>query len=97
MRLEANGTIEDGQDFGYLSRFQVKLSHGLTVHVLDDADAEWLHGIAAHRKRRLFIEIENEMENFDVIAGKIADDFCIKQLLSNKLKGQYCFKIVKDL
>lgn len=27
-----------------------------------------------------------------VAAGKIADDFCIKQLLPNKLKDQYCFK-----
>ena len=76
----------------------------------------WLHCIAAHRKKKLFLSVEHEMENYDVIVGKIADDatnatltaylagvfgtvgekeaddFCIKQLLPNKLENQYCFK-----
>lgn len=121
VKAAANGTIEEIQDFGYLSVFQVKRSHDLAVHVFDDANVEWLHCVAAHRKRRLFIETENEMAKFDVIAGKIADDatnatltayiggafgkagskeaddFCIKQLLPNKLKDQYCFKTAKAL
>ena len=76
----------------------------------------WLHCIAAHRKKKMFIEVEREMAKYDIIAGKIADDatnvthtaylagafgnagdkvaddFCIRQLLPNKLKDQYCFK-----
>ncbi len=72
--------------------------------------------MAAHRKKKLFTEVEGEMEKYDVIVGKIADDatnstltaylagvfgtagekeaddFCIKQLLPNKLKNQYCLK-----
>ena len=64
----------------------------------------------------LTTSVEHDMEKYDVIAGKIADDatnatltaylagafgavgdkeaddFCIKQLLPNKLKDQYCFK-----
>ena len=67
-------------------------------------------------KKKLFLSVEHEMENYDVIVGKIADDatnatltaylagafgtvgekeaddFCIKQLLPNKLENQYCFK-----
>ena len=91
-----------------------------TIYILtpifEKADVDWLHCIAAHRKKKLFVEVEREMEKYDVIAGKIADDatnatltaylagafgtagdkdaddFCIKQLLPNKLKNQYCFK-----
>ena len=116
-----NGSIEEGQDYGYLSIFQFKPSPDLAVHIFEDADVTWLHCVAAHRKRRLFIDTENEMAKFDIIAGKIADDatnatltayiggafgkagskeadeFCIKQLLPNKLKDQYCFKTVSAL
>lgn len=77
---------------------------------------DWLHCIAAHRKKKLFVDVEREMAKYDIIAGKIADDatnatltaylagafgtagdqeaddFCIKRLLPNKLKDQYCFK-----
>lgn len=112
----ANGSIEEGQDFGYLSIFELKLQNALRVHVFNEADVEWLHCIAAHRKKHLFSEIEREMSEYDVIVGKIANDatnttltayiggafgetgsreadnFCIKQLLPNKLKEQYCFK-----
>ena len=83
---------------------------------LTNADVDWLHCIAAHRKKKLFVDVEREMAKYDIIAGKIADDatnatltaylagafgiagdkeaddFCIRQLLPNKLKDQYCFK-----
>ncbi len=86
------------------------------IYLFKKADVDWLHCIAAHRKKKMFIEVEHEMAKYDVIAGKIADDatnatltaylagvfgtagdkeaddFCMKQLLPNKLKDQYCFK-----
>ena len=112
----ATGKIEESQDFGYISTFKIKISKELRVHVFEDADVDWLHCIAAHRKKKLFMEVESEMAKYDVIVGKIADDatnatltaylggvfgivgdkeaddFCIKQLLPNKLRDQYCFK-----
>lgn len=112
----AIGRIEENQNYGYISTFEIKLSKELEVHVFAEADVEWLHCIAAHRKKKMFTEIESEMAKYDVIVGKIADDatnatltaylggafgavgekeaddFCIKQLLPNKLKDQYCFK-----
>ena len=53
----ATGTIEEGQNFGYISTFEFKLSGKLEMHIFENAD-----------------------------------DFCIRQLLPNKLKDQYCFK-----
>lgn len=112
----AGGKIEESQNFGYISSFEIELSKKLEIHVFEEANVDWLHCIAAHRKKKLFTEIESEMAEYDVIVGKIADDatnatltaylggafgtvgvkdaddFCIKQLLPNKLKDQYCFK-----
>lgn len=112
----ATGKIENNQNYGYISTFEVKLSKELKVQVFEEADVDWLHCVAAHRKKRIFAEGEREMSKYDVIVGKIADDatnttltaylagafgtvgdkeaddFCIKQLLPNKLKDQYCFK-----
>lgn len=117
----ASEKIESGQDFGYISTFEVSLKNDLMVHIFENADIDWLHCIAAHRKKYSFSEIENEMSQYDVIIGKIADDatnttltayiagaygtmgsreadeFCIRQLLPNKLKDQYCFKTEEAL
>ena len=49
--------------------------HGsLETHIFENADIDWLHCIAAHRKKKMFIEVEREMARYDIIAGKIADD-----------------------
>lgn len=112
----AAGKIEENQEFGYISKYEIRLLNELEVHVFEEADVNWLHCIAAHRKKKLFVEVEEEMAKYDVIIGKSADDatnamltaylgnvlgivgdkesdeFCIKQLLPNKLKDQYCFK-----
>ena len=116
VKAMAAGKIQETQNYGYISTFELQLSRELEIHIFEKADVDWLHCIAAHRKKKLFVEVEREMEKYDVIAGKIADDatnatltaylagafgtagdkyaddFCIKQLLSNKLKNQYCFK-----
>ena len=89
----ATEKTEEGQNFGYISTFELKLSTKLETHIFENADVDWLHCIAAHRKKKMFIDVEREMAKYDIIAGnKEADDFCIKQLLPNKLKDQYCFK-----
>ena len=101
----ANGSIKENQDYGYLSIFQLRPSPELSTYAFDDANVEWLHCVAAHRKRLLFLDVEDTMAKYGIIAGKIADDatnatlaaFCIKQLLPNKLKDQYCFKTTAAL
>ena len=115
-KARATGQISEDQNYGYISVFEIKLFNQLQTHIFNSADVNWLHCVAAHRKKKLFIEVESEMEKYDIIAGKIADDatnatltaylagafgtaggedaddFCIKQLLPDKLKDQYCFK-----
>ena len=112
----ATDKIEESQNYGYISTFEIKLSKELEIYIFEEADVDWLHCIAAHRKKKLFTEVEKNTAKHDIIVGKIADDatnatltaylggafgtvgdkdadaFCIKQLLPNKLKDQYCFK-----
>jgi hypothetical protein len=117
----AAGEIAVGQNYGYISEFQFIQKNDLKVKIFEDADAEWLHCIAGHRKRLSFSKVEEEMLKYDVIIGKIADDatnttltayiagafgimgsdeadaFCIRQLLPENLKDQFCFKTVSAL
>lgn len=112
----ATGMINENQKYGYISIYELKLSPQLNTHVFEKADINWLHCIAAHRKKKFFMDVEQKMKKYDVVVGKIADDatnatltaylagafgtvgekeaddFCIKQLLPNKLENQYCFK-----
>ena len=69
----ANGSIKENQDYGYLSIFQLRPSPELSTYAFDDANVEWLHCVAAHRKRLLFLDVEDTMAKYDIIAGKIAD------------------------
>ena len=70
----ATGMINENQKFGYVSIYELNLSYQLKTHIFENADINWLHCIAAHRKKKLFLSVEHEMENYDVIVGKIADD-----------------------
>lgn len=121
VKAESSGIIKPGQGYSVISVFKVNLKYNLRSCVFQNANSEWLHCIAAHRKKNSFLEVEKEMAGYDVIAGKMADDatnrtlvayisgafgdlgseraddFCISQLLPDRLKNQYCFKTEKAL
>lgn len=115
-KAQISGLIDENQNFGFVSKFEVQLLKCLEIYEFDSADTEWLHCIAAHRRKRCFPEVLEKYKRYDVIAGKIADDqtnttlaayisgalgdlgdletdnYCIKRLLPDKLKDQFCFK-----
>lgn len=70
----AAGRVTEKQHHGYISIFEVNLTKDLKVKIFESADVDWLHCVAAHRKKKLFSEVEAEMSKYDIIAGKIADD-----------------------
>lgn len=82
VKAENGGIIKSGQEYGVISRFEVHLKYDLNSYVFQNADAEWLHCIAAHRKKNSFLEVKQEMEGYDVIAGKIADDATNRTLVA---------------
>lgn len=73
-KAQAARKIHNEQDFGYISKFRLESAKNLNIHIFKDADVDWLHCIAAHRKKTLLAELEEEMAQFDIIAGKIAND-----------------------
>lgn len=63
-------------DRGFVSRFLVDDGSLYELRFLgfDEANEEWLQCIVAHRRRRTFAEIVQQLSGYDVIAGKIAND-----------------------
>ena len=76
-----NKDADPDQDYGFISTFRVELSGELESHIFETADIDWLHCIAAHRKRESFVEIEEEMSK------KEYDDFIHFKDESNKLNA----------
>ena len=70
----ANGIVPTEQRYGVVSSFKVMFEGELDVHIYNEADADWLHCIVGHRKKKAFPEIVEKLKACDVIAGKIADD-----------------------
>ena len=46
----------------------------LAIFEYPDADVSWLHCVVGHRRNRYFPDVIKHMLNYDVIAGKIAND-----------------------
>lgn len=74
VKAEVEGVIEEEQEYGVISVFEVQIKQKLCSYIFQSADENWLHCIAAHRKKGAFSEVEKQMAQYDVIAGKIADD-----------------------
>ncbi|WP_165248632.1 DUF3990 domain-containing protein [Adlercreutzia sp. ZJ141] len=59
---------------GYVSVYRLMHPEKLLFYTFPDADDRWLHFVAANRRGDLFASLLEELDGFDVIAGKIAND-----------------------
>ncbi|MBD5463852.1 MAG: DUF3990 domain-containing protein [Lachnospiraceae bacterium] len=73
-RAIRNGTVSIEQKYGIVSVFRLSLEKKLLIKNYPTADADWLHCVVGYRRRKTFSDIIWELEGFDVIAGKIAND-----------------------
>ena len=73
-KAEAQGIIDETQNFGFVSEYVFRRSANIREFFFEEADTQWLHCVVGHRKSGTFEEIVREMENYDIIGGKIADD-----------------------
>ncbi len=69
-----NNTVPGNQLIAYVSCFQYIEDDTCKINIFDDADAEWLHCVVGHRKQHSFPSVVSEMDRYDVIGGKIAND-----------------------
>lgn len=70
-KAKANGNTDI--KCGYVNRYVLE-NEKLSCHIFETADAEWLHCIVGHRKQGIFPQFVEAMKEYDVIAGKIAND-----------------------
>ena len=70
----SKGIIEDDRTYGVINKFRVTPSENIREYIFNQADADWLHCIVAHRSDAKFKNIVDSMKDFDIIAGKIAND-----------------------
>ena len=61
-------------NIGYVSKYSISNLKNLNIHVFEEANAEWLHCVVAHRKKNIMQEEIAKWKVFDIICGKIADD-----------------------
>lgn len=73
-KAKSRGYVSSGKEFAYISYFKVDSVDDLNIFAFETADVNWLHCIVAHRRNDVFVELRKQMEAYDVIEGKIAND-----------------------
>lgn len=90
-KISSQKAVENGvvasQRYGVVSAFRYNGDAKLNIKIYETADSAWLHCVVAHRKKDVFGEV----------GSASADDICIRLLLPERLKNQYCFKSVAAL
>ena len=69
-----DGIIDVDNAKGILNEYALLIDDSITSYEFKDADIEWLHCVVAHRRSGLFSNETEKWKNYDVIAGKIAND-----------------------
>lgn len=77
-------------DTGYVSVYEYKsdLSSKIEYHEFKSADEDWLHCVVAHRKSGILKDELERWQDYDIIAGKIAND-STNQVLTAYINGFY--------
>lgn len=83
-----NGLLPEPTNEGYVSEYTFKVSSKLRVYEFDNADREWLHCVAAHRKGGILPDECAKWGEYDVIVGKIANDNT-NQVITAYINGLY--------
>lgn len=70
----SSGIIAGKQITGVLNEYILRVDESLRVHEFGSPDCEWLHCVVAHRNGRYFATEKKKWTEYDLIAGKIAND-----------------------
>lgn len=70
----ANGIVDSEKQYGIVSVFRFRNMEECSIKIYPTADADWLHCVVGHRKKDTFSDVVQELKDFDIIAGKIAND-----------------------
>ena len=82
-----NGIIADSFK-GYVNTYIYNGKNQLKKYLFETADSEWLHCVAAHRRSKTLAKELERWEEYDLIAGKIANDNT-NQVITAYINGLY--------
>lgn len=83
-----NGVELDGIKKGYVSEYDYSNLSEIKIYEFSEADKEWLHCVAAHRRRGTLAAELEKWKKYDIIAGKIANDNT-NQVITAYINGAY--------
>lgn len=73
-KAKSQGVADANQNYGVITTFKYHASESLHIKTFDNADSDWLHCVVAHRKDKSFPNVIEELKDYDIVVGKIADD-----------------------
>lgn len=82
--IPADFPVEEGQ----ISVYQFHYDPELLTYCFQGASIEWLHFVAANRRKTLFPRLLEKYRTTDIIGGKIADDQTARTL-QMYIRGEY--------
>ena len=62
------------QHHGVINTYSFVNPGDLKVLDYPTAEVEWLHCVVAHRRNRFFPDVIHDLQNYDIVSGKIAND-----------------------
>lgn len=73
-RMIENKILPSNRNYGIVSSFIYRENEFCNIKYFETADIEWLHCIVAHRKIGAFANVVEQYRDFDIVAGKVAND-----------------------
>ena len=74
LKAVKNGIKIENKTVGYISIYEFKQNQDLSIFEFAEADKQWLHCVAKHRKNTLLDNFSYNWNVYDIIVGKIAND-----------------------
>lgn len=73
-RNKAIGKLDKKQDYGFVNVYELVDLQNIRDYYFEAANLEWLHYVAGNRDKSLFSNEVSELNQYNVIVGKIAND-----------------------
>ncbi len=88
IKAKKNGIKVEEPIKGYVSIYKLTDLDGLTCYEFPNANRDWLHCVALHRKEGILSQEANNWKSYEVIAGKIANDNT-NRVITGYINGLY--------
>lgn len=74
VKAKKNKLIEENVILGYVNVFRFEKICDISIFDFKKPNKKWLHYVAGNRKKGIFEEELNELQEYDIVSGKIAND-----------------------